>query len=842
MPWPLPDPDWAYLRDRSKDGSLVLFLGAGFSIDTENQLGQSPPLGRALAEALAELASMEYSSEPLPTVYEVVRSRVGERRLLDFLEKRYSIQSFKDWYRLLPTFVWHRIFTTNIDNSLDQIYHSNSSQRLKRVVCPAPPQERDQLCEVLQAIHLHGHVDDKHSPLTFSFDDFAKQTARANPWYQILIDDLFSNPIVFVGTELADSPFHHYLEERGRRLHGERETRPKSFLVSPEITEIRQQQLSSSNIVPVNCTAETFFTELRGRVEAAATSVESVRQVIRPDLKIEPKSKVNPTPSIGRHFSLIRPGHLPPSPKHLDPNQFFLGAEPDWSDIQSSRDAHRQIVASLIELVSSEAPPLCTFFQGPAGSGKTTAAMRAATELGRKGVPAWYAGAAERLDLDPLLDHIHAETDDRRHIIFIDVAMRHLESIGASFARIKSSPKIAMVLIDRTNAFVRKKHNLIELKPETINIGDLTDLDISRLLDRLEHFNMLGNLKGKTASQRTEAFHRRAEKQLLVAMREATSGRGFDQILRNEFSQLTRQAKIAYVISSLAVNQGAPGVYRRHLLASIDRSDVAKPKVIDDLLKGVLVGANSSGTLLKPRHREIARWICTNSADDAAKFDAIVRFLLAVSGDIVPNEIKRRSPAFLGYRGLINSRGLWALFNDRSKVLDVYAAVKDCYSEDFLFWLHYGMVHMEAGHYDVAENYLNQSLGIRQENFQTIHQLGILHLRIACNSEPELASDRANEGIRILHDQIRDRGLEDMYPYGAYLKHVLHWLCHAAAIVPAEAWEDLKSVSQRARSLYGNDEYIAHWSKEVDRLYMMRAVALQHGQALVPSDLPFYEE
>ena len=159
---------------------------------------------------------------------------------------------------------------------------------------------------------------------------------------------------------------------------------------------------------------------------------------------------------------------------------------------------------------------------------------------------------------------------------------------------------------------------------------------------------------GRPKLSRSEEFIVRAGRQLLVAMREATSGRGFDEILKDEYRDLPDEAKLAYLICCLAVAQGAQGVYRRHLLPCLGRTSFAKAQIIGELLNGVLISANESGTLLKPRHRVIANVVASEIAPVGLKFQAISALLKQISADITPNNIKQKSPAFLAYRGLIN--------------------------------------------------------------------------------------------------------------------------------------------------------------------------------------------
>ena len=327
---------------------------------------------------------------------------------------------------------------------------------------------------------------------------------------------------------------------------------------------------------------------------------------------------------------------------------------------------------------------------------------------------------------------------------------------------------------------------------------DLDESDVISVLDRLTTFGFLGALRNRSRSEQVNEFMIRAKRQMLVALREATSGKEFDAILMDEYSELTLEARLAYTICCIAVAKGAPGVYRKHLMPCIPRSRFVKGVVIEDLLRGVLVPGNETGTLLKPRHGLIAQWIANEVAPLEMRFEAVSTFLVQVSNHIVPTEIKKRSPAFLAYRGMVNCEGLYELFGgDTIMMLQIYADVRPYYDGDFLFWLQYAMAHIKAGNLDVAENYLNQSLSIAPHSHQTLHQKGILYLMQATSSEfPVTMLSRAQEGMDILLDQIRQRGDHDSYPYHAYLTHVGRWYTHADALISQTEWEKLRLVGK----------------------------------------------
>src|SRR5438105_7231707 len=113
--------EFQFLFSQIEKGNVILFCGAGFSVDSINRAGSSPPLSGALARALAALAGLSYSDEPLSQVYKAAQKRVGTAILHEFLRAHYSINSWDSWYSTVSSFVWHRIYTTNIDDLIQKI-------------------------------------------------------------------------------------------------------------------------------------------------------------------------------------------------------------------------------------------------------------------------------------------------------------------------------------------------------------------------------------------------------------------------------------------------------------------------------------------------------------------------------------------------------------------------------------------------------------------------------------------------------------------------------------------------------------------------------------------------
>jgi hypothetical protein len=462
---------------------------------------------------------------------------------------------------------------------------------------------------------------------------------------------------------------------------------------------------------------------------------------------------------------------------------------------------------------------------GPAGSGKTTTLMRTAAQLAGDGNRVFFAKGLDRLDLTMLIDVGRQDTRERL-FVFIDVMGRQLGAVDQVRAKLPECKGLTFVMAERSNAYFSRCQAIAEFSPVELSMPDLEEPDVRAILERLETFGYLGVLRGKPIQEQVHAFMVGASKQLLVAMREATSGKGFDAILRSEFGELQGPAQLAYTICCLAVSAGAPGVYRKHLTPCLSGTEFRKGTVVNDLLRGVLVPANDSGTMLKPRHRLIAHWIATEVAPQGIKQEAASAFLRQIASDIVPNEIKRRSPAYVAYRGLINSERLFETFNGNSEmILGLYDELQAYYGHDFLFWLQRGMAQARTGHLDMAENFLHQSLAIQSHSHQTLHHLGIIYLMQAARSPNAItAQEKANEAIGILRTQMQERGDSDSYPYAAYLTYVGRWYQAAGKLISAGEWETLRKVGEEATKKYYRDEVIKQAVMEVERAYLMRAV------------------
>ena len=84
--------------------------------------------------------------------------------------------------------------------------------------------------------------------------------------------------------------------------------------------------------------------------------------------------------------------------------------------------------------------------------------------------------------------------------------------------------------------------------PLNSSINNLSHKEIEDLVDLLDKHDSLGLLKALSREQRIAAFVERAERQLLVALHEATRGKPFEEIVYDEYEGIVpEQARRLYL-------------------------------------------------------------------------------------------------------------------------------------------------------------------------------------------------------------------------------------------------------------------------------------------------------
>jgi hypothetical protein len=491
------------------------------------------------------------------------------------------------------------------------------------------------------------------------------------------------------------------------------------------------------------------------------------------------------------------------------------------------------VTAEFLEAIQKEEEGVRTFvLLGQAGSGKSTTLRRIAFELARAGHTVYFSKIAQTLERQSIIDLVGAST--RRIYFFLDDARNHVRSVDLLVRELSGNADVIFILADRPHILLHKLHRAHKtMKEHILEMPLLIKEDCERIIEKLEEFGLIGELGGKTRKQQLREFLGRSWKQLLVAMKEATSGRGFNTIIEDEYRTLASDsARLAYTVACLAYRHGVP-VRRRHLLACLDGNDVQKSNTLEKDLRGVVVTWKNNENFVSPRHRVIANHVVMEAASIDMKQAAIKEFLIQISSEVTPYNIHLRTPEYIAYKGMVNFDTLLQVLGINYELIsDIYEEMKDYYGEDFLFWLQYGRAEVYFDNFSTAENYLKHSLALRgNNNFQANHNLGVLYLKRALSQEnPVAAADDARRGEEILLQQIQDIGDTDAYPYSALVYHKLKYLLHYHPQRMGEELEELKKLAETGQRKHPLDDAMRDAYEKSYRAYLLQAVR--------PSDLP----
>ena len=356
---------------------------------------------------------------------------------------------------------------------------------------------------------------------------------------------------------------------------------------------------------------------------------------------------------------------------------FFRGLSDSWYPIASGWDVERRFVDEL--LVAAVLEPRADnrveiyLLKGHAGSGKSIALRRTAwnAAVQHEAFVFWLKRGG-RLNIDHLR-HLYTLTEERIYL-FVEDALQELASIRAlATVAIRESIPLTLVLGARTNEWntVDDVHELVIT--DEFELSDLSDREITQLLSTLEENRCLGHLDSLDSEERQNHFRLSAQRQLLVALHEATSGKPFEQIVLDEYMNLVpAEAQALYLDVATFHRFRVPlraGLVSRVSGINLEyfREKLFRP--LEHVVK-VSYDVRSRDYAYETRHPVIADLVCrqalTNPDDRAGQ---IIRLVRLMNVDYQSDQV--------AFENLIRGRDLADLFDDRVFVDRIFMAADE---------------------------------------------------------------------------------------------------------------------------------------------------------------------
>ena len=181
----LPGSVHSSFRDSLFRGRYRLLLGSGISMGATNLGDEKLRSAWELTRDLCKRRNVPETS--LSRVTKSLSPEIIKSEITD----HYSLVEPSLAHTLMPKFLWHEIFTFNVDDGIQRAY-----EKAPRVLQSLIPKNFPEVFSgnssrtQVPLIHLHGCVRWPGAGYVFSINDYAQISAETNPWMVYLADSV----------------------------------------------------------------------------------------------------------------------------------------------------------------------------------------------------------------------------------------------------------------------------------------------------------------------------------------------------------------------------------------------------------------------------------------------------------------------------------------------------------------------------------------------------------------------------------------------------------------------------------------------------------------------------
>ena len=617
-----------------KAGQYNLLLGSGISRDSRNRKGFLPS-GETLRQELCQLKGAHKSSS-LQRVYATLTSTEIQEHIVDrFIDCTPGNSVVK-----LGKFLWHRIFTFNVDDALQNAYLENSNLQTSVTI-----HFRDAYSEVpnltqVPVIHLHGWVQKADRGFVFSRDEYVRQTTAINPWMVLLTQFLPVEPFIILGASLDEMDLDYYLAHRTEITA--REDRGPSILVEPHPDAVTENDCKRFNLELYQGTAEQFLDELLEYVPYRPTPLELIPH--------ETKNLLPPHVSDVEKLAFAADFELIPGIVNANSSvsRFFYGKIPTWEDLASNKDVGRPISATIAQkainvLANPSSGPRIFLIEDRTGSGKSTIIRRAVFEMAKQGITALNCLATSGIEpiqtassIDQIVGPVVVMIDD-----LADQVIAVNELIGCL-----TKKNIVFVCAERIYRRKYIEQAMSGVPYEKFGGLKLREIDTDRLIERYRGFGLLGAPDLANRRRKSEFLVSIGNDPVAIACcRILNDLRPLNGIVDSLINETPEQELRRYLIAALAHHCFRSGVRYSVLRFATGGSDW-RQQFIGVHQMPLILSDHGRGDFVLPENSTLATSILQRIADNDKDvlLSAFVDLANAIAPRVNPEQIRKRAP------------------------------------------------------------------------------------------------------------------------------------------------------------------------------------------------------
>jgi hypothetical protein len=623
--------------------------------------------------------------------------------------------------------------------------------------------------EELQIIHLHGYAPgllNRTSKLIFSILEYLQATSSKHAWHRIFGDQYLQKPFIVVGARLSDEFDLADVIRRGN-CSKDFSGRP-SFIILKTIPDYQKERFKKWGLTPLEMKAEDFFNAIKPRVD------EREKQILEFSRGISKESM-----TFFNQFKWLR---ISDAQHTYGKHDFYLGDDPDWSDILSNKDAIFEKIEYVLKDIDSRylnnkpVTQMIYCLSGPPGSGKSTSSLRLARELILKNFNVFYYRGESRLDCDSAKWCLK---NFPKSVLIFDGMADFSEEIGrlASDCNMYGL-NLLVVGTEREQRlqFIYQEIDSSYLKANEVKLDKLSDTDIRRLIAKLEDERRLGKITRYSTQQRLEYFKKYSRRQLLVGMSELEGGIGFHRRIRSEYDSIKDdKLKSIYKLTCITYSLG----YQLPLPIACTATGADSISILNLIktrsdLSGVL---NLDDMGLKPRHRVIASLIVEKALSNEERFDSTLILAKVLSPYVTRRTISERTLPYRIVRRLMDEQLISDWVGPRAR--EWYESLSPFFSWNARYWEQRALLESRMGHFPRARSYAEEAIRIQRHSF-SLNTLGSILTKMSLEYFTPGSTESMDifwEGIKHLRDSRDSRDSredESIHPYTTFFTRAIH--------------------------------------------------------------------
>ena len=530
-----------------KAGEYSLLLGAAASLGSKNAAGQDIPLADDYRVELCKLKGAK-TSHALQRVYQTL----DEHEVAQHVTARFSGCRPGPVLKTIPSFIWRRIYTLNIDDALEAAYAEGDPYQTLVTRNYRDRYEEGSSRAEIPLIHLHGYVQKPDDGYVFSREAYLNIIKTANPWMVVLSQSLSVDPFIIMGSSLDEVDLDFFLSLRSQATA--RSDRGPSILIEPNGDSITARECDRLGLIRFPGTAEEFMGYLSSEVSQRPRPAD----LIAPDDKslFPADIEISDIAEFFSDFERI------PQAVAVDSHdaRFFFGNPPSWSDLTLQYDVAREGTNTIFQAIAAvfdgRSEDRLLVVADQTGIGKTTIIRRVAFDFARQGVTVLSCYPTSRLEprsTASMLNRIVGRT-----VVLVDNLAEHVYTVETIMSLLT---KKDIVFLCAERSYRRKflADALSGTDWKSLRIPDISRTEIHQLIDTYFQAGLLGD---DALIKRPDSAISSLQKDpiAIAACRIQNNLRPLDKIIASLLGEITAFEKRRYLTAALSQYCGNSGV------------------------------------------------------------------------------------------------------------------------------------------------------------------------------------------------------------------------------------------------------------------------------------------